>query len=135
MPCHLFYGRRTRANDQAAIGFGPAVSRGPRTIANVSQKRYATPMKSTTIPPVRIEPQFREEIEQALEEGETLAALVEKAVRNEVAFRRDHAEFVRRGLAAIKRSTEAGDGIPAATVISKLRAKVSEARKRKAGTS
>jgi hypothetical protein len=89
-------------------------------------------MKTTTIPPVRIEPQFREEIEQALEDGETLAALVEKAVRSEVVRRREHAEFVRRGLAAIKRSTEAGDGIPAATVISKLRARVALARKKKA---
>jgi len=88
-------------------------------------------MKTTTIPPVRIEPQFREEIEQALEDGETLAALVEKAVRSEVVRRREHAEFVRRGLAAIKRSTEADDGIPAAAVISKLRARVAVARKKK----
>lgn len=102
-------------------------------IDGVSQKRYIGAMKTTTIPPVRIAPQFREEIEQALEEGETLAALVEKAVRSEVTRRQEHAEFVRRGLDAIKRSAAAGDGIPAATVISKLRAKVAEAKKRKTG--
>lgn len=89
-------------------------------------------MKSTITPPVRIEPEFRRELEQALEEGETLAALVEKAVRGEVARRREHAEFVRRGLVAIQRTVEAGDGIPADIVIAKLRAKVSEARKKRA---
>lgn len=87
-------------------------------------------MKSTTIPPVRIEPQFREEIEQALEEGETLASLVEQAVRNEVARRRDQAEFVRRGLAAVARSEADGDWVPAETVIAKLEARLAEARER-----
>jgi len=88
-------------------------------------------MKSTTIPPVRIEPQFREEIEQALEEGESLASLVEQAVRTEVARRRDQAEFVRRGLAAVARSEADGDWVPAETVIAKLEARLSEARERR----
>jgi len=88
-------------------------------------------MKSTTIPPVRIEPQFREEIEQALEEGETLASLVEQAVRTEVARRRDQAEFVRRGLAAVACSEADGDWVPAETVIAKLEARLSEARERR----
>jgi hypothetical protein len=87
-------------------------------------------MKSTTIPPVRIEPQFREEIEQALEEGESLAALVEQAVRTEVARRRDQAEFVRRGLAAVARSEADGDWVPADTVLEKLEARLAAARER-----
>jgi hypothetical protein len=90
-------------------------------------------MKRTTILPLRIEPQLGEEIEQALEDGETLAALVEKAVRSEIVRRRESTAFVRRGLAAIKRSTEAGDGVPAAAVISKLRAHVAASKKRRAG--
>ena len=73
---------------------------------------------------------FREEIEQSLETGETMAALVEHAVRTEVSRRRDQSEFVRRGLAAIARSEAAGDWIPAETVIAKLEAKVAAARKR-----
>ncbi|WP_326535774.1 YlcI/YnfO family protein [Pseudorhodoferax sp.] len=85
-------------------------------------------MKTATIPPVRIEPQLRDQIEQSLEEGETMAALVEKAVRNEVARRHDHAEFVRRGLAAIARTRDADDGIPAEQVIARLEAKLAVAR-------
>ncbi|MBK1612034.1 hypothetical protein CKO44_00925 [Rubrivivax gelatinosus] len=87
-------------------------------------------MKSTTIPPVRIEPQFRDEIEQALEEGESLASLVEQAVRTEVARRRDQAEFVRRGLAAVARSEADGDWVPADTVLEKLEARLAAARER-----
>jgi hypothetical protein len=37
-------------------------------------------MKTATIPPMRMESAFREEIEQSLEAGETMAALVEHAV-------------------------------------------------------
>jgi hypothetical protein len=72
---------------------------------NVSQQwRYHGAMKPTTILPVR---------------------------SNEPEFRRAHAEFIRRGLVAIRRTLEAGDGIPAEIVISKLRSKVSEAHRKR----
>ena len=99
-------------------------------VDDASHKRYIVIMKTATIPPIRIEAAFREEIEQSLETGETMAALVENAVRTEVSRRRDQSEFVRRGLAAIARSEAAGDWIPAETVIAKLEAKVAAARKR-----
>lgn len=85
-------------------------------------------MKTASIPPVRIEPALREELENALGEGESLAALVEKAVRSEVARRQDQAEFLRRGLAAIARCEAAGDWIPADVVLAKLEAKLAAAR-------
>lgn len=85
-------------------------------------------MKTATIPPVRIEPSFRHDIEQALEGGETLASLVETAVRNEVTRRRVQSEFVRRGLAAINRTVSCGDGVPADVVIAKLEKKLAVAR-------
>jgi Arc/MetJ-type ribon-helix-helix transcriptional regulator len=87
-------------------------------------------MKTATIPPIRVESAFRQEIEQSLGDGETMAALVENAVRTEVTRRRDQSEFVRRGLAAITRSEADGDWIPAETVIAKLEAKVAAARER-----
>lgn len=87
-------------------------------------------MKTATIPPIRIEPSFREEIEQSLDSGETMAALVENAVRTEVSRRREQSEFVRRGVAAIARSEADGDWISAETVIAKLEAKVVAARER-----
>ena len=87
-------------------------------------------MKNASIPPIRIESTFRQEIEMSLGDGETMASLVENAVRTEVTRRRDQSEFVRRGLAAIARSEADGDWIPAEVVIAKLEAKVAAARER-----
>lgn len=102
-----------------------------QSIANASHLRYTANMKTATIPPVRIDPSFRKDIEQSLEGGESLASLVETAVRNEVARRRVHSEFVRRGMAAIHRTVSSGDGVPAETVIAKLEMKLAAARKSK----
>jgi len=95
-----------------------------------SQTRYSQVMKTATIPPIRIESTFRQEIEMSLGDGETMASLVENAVRTEVTRRREQSEFVRRGLAAIARSEADGDWIPAEVVIAKLEAKVAAARER-----
>ncbi|MDO8277298.1 MAG: YlcI/YnfO family protein [Burkholderiaceae bacterium] len=86
-------------------------------------------MKTASIPPVRIDPSFRKDIEQSLVQGESLASLVETAVRNEVARRRVQSEFLRRGMAAIHRTFSSGDGVPAETVIAKLEMKLAAARK------
>jgi len=80
---------------------------------------------------VRIEPSFRNEIEKSLEGGESLASLVETAVRNEVTRRRVQSEFILRGMAAINRTVAAGDGMPAEVVIAKLEAKLAAARSAK----
>ena len=88
-------------------------------------------MKTATIPPVRIDPSFRKDIEQSLVGGESLASLVETAVRNEVTRRRVQSEFVRRGMAAIHSTVSSGDGVPAEAVIAKLEMKLAAARKSK----
>lgn len=85
-------------------------------------------MKTATIPPVRIDPSFRQDMEHCLEGGESLASLVETAVRNEVSRRRLKSEFVRRGMAAIDRTVSCGDGVPAQAVIAKLEMKLAAAR-------
>lgn len=87
-------------------------------------------MKSSTIPPIRVEPSFRQEIEASLVPGETMATLVEQAVRTELNRRNSQAEFVRRGIASITRSEKDGDWIPAETVLAKLEAKVAAAKAR-----
>ena len=87
-------------------------------------------MKTATIPPVRVEPAFREEMELSLQGGENLASLVETAVRNEVRRRKTQAEFVRRGMAAIERTVTADDGVPAQDMIARLEAKLAAAKAR-----
>lgn len=90
--------------------------------------QYNSFMKSATIPPVRVEPAFREAMESALQDNESLASLVETAVRNEVKRRQTQAEFVRRGLTAIERTVAAGNGVPAGEMLAWLEAKLSAAK-------
>lgn len=89
-------------------------------------------MKTATIPPIRVEPSFRIELEGVLEQGESLSEFVENAVRSTVQMRKDQAEFVRRGIAAIEEAKRVGGGIPAEVVIAKLEAKLDAARRSRA---
>ena len=89
-------------------------------------------MKTATLPPIRVAPDFRLELEGVLEQGESLSQFVENAVRTTVARRKTQAEFVRRGIAAIEATQRAGSGIPADVVIARLEAKLAAARQAKA---
>lgn len=86
-------------------------------------------MKIATIPPIRVAPAFRSEIESVLEQGESLSQFVEKAVRQIVLKRQNQTEFVRRGMAAIEETQRLGNGIAADDVLSQLDAKLAAARK------
>jgi hypothetical protein len=85
-------------------------------------------MKTATLPPIRVAPDFRLELEGVLEQGESLSQFVESAVRSTVAKRKNQAEFMRRGIAAIESTQRDGSGTPAALVIAKLEAKLVAAR-------
>ena len=85
-------------------------------------------MKTATLPSIRVAPDFRLELEGVLEQGETLSQFVENAVRTTVAKRKNQAEFIRRGIAAIDATKADGSGIPADVVVSKLEAKLATAR-------
>ncbi len=87
-------------------------------------------MKTATIPPVRIEPELRDQLEQVLAEGESLSAFVESAVRVSVHQRQVQAEFVRRGLASLARTREQGGYISADQAVERLAAKLQAARAR-----
>lgn len=89
-------------------------------------------MKTATIPPIRVEPEFRSEVEAVLAEGETLSEFVENAVRATVTLRKNQAEFVRRGLLAIEATKRAGAGVPADAVIGKLEAKLAAVKQAQA---
>jgi hypothetical protein len=89
-------------------------------------------MKTATLPPIRVAPDFRLELEGVLEQGESLSQFVENAVRTTVTKRKNQAEFVRRGIAAIEATKRDGGGISADVVIGKLEAKLAAARQVKA---
>ena len=89
-------------------------------------------MKTATLPPIRVAPDFRIELESVLEQGESLSQFVENAVRTTVAKRKHQAEFIQRGMAAIEATKRDGSGIPAEAVFTKLEAKLTVARQAKA---
>jgi predicted transcriptional regulator len=93
---------------------------------------YDIAMKTATIPPIRVAPEFRTEVEGVLAPGESLSVFVESAIRETVARRKHQAEFVRRGIAAIQETQRTGTGIPSEVVIAKLEAKLLAARHAKA---
>ena len=86
-------------------------------------------MKTATIPPIRVAPEFRLEVEGVLEQGESLSEFVENAVRETVLKRKTQTEFLRRGIAAIEATKEGGRGISADVVIAGLAAKLAAARR------
>jgi vancomycin resistance protein YoaR len=85
-------------------------------------------MKTATLPPIRVAPDFRLELEGVLEQGESLSQFVENAVRTTVAKRKNQAEFIRRGMVAIEATKRDGSGVPADQVVAKLEAKLADAR-------
>jgi Arc/MetJ-type ribon-helix-helix transcriptional regulator len=85
-------------------------------------------MKTATIPPIRVAPAFRTEVEAVLQQGESLSEFVENAVRQSVLQRQHQAEFLRRGIAAIEETKRTGTGTPADTVLEKLQTQLTAAR-------
>ena len=93
--------------------------------------QYTELMKTSTIPPIRVEPAFRQQVEQVLAHGETLSEFVENAIRDTVTRRQFQSEFVQRGLAAIDQVKRQGGGIPAEVVLANLQAKLAAAKRAK----
>jgi len=85
-------------------------------------------MKTATIPSVRVEPEFRAEVEAVLGEGESLSEFVEASIRASVERRRVQAEFVARGLRAREQARRTGEFVDADAVVDALQRKLYAAR-------
>lgn len=100
----------------------------------MAQLRYTLFMKTATIPSVRVEPEFRAEVEAVLTEDETLSEFVEAAVRDSVARRRIQVEFIARGLRSRDEARRTGEYVDADVVIEQLQRKLDTVRARVAKT-
>lgn len=89
-------------------------------------------MKTAIIPSVRVEPEFRAEVEAVLGEGESLSEFVESSVRAGVERRRIQAEFIARGLRSRDEARRTGDYVEADVVVAALQRKIDAARTRSA---
>lgn len=57
-------------------------------------------MKSATIPPLRVTPEFRQAAESVLRDGESLSAFVEDSLNRQIEYRQLQKDFIAKGLAA-----------------------------------
>jgi hypothetical protein len=91
-------------------------------------------MKSATLPSLRVHPDLRDAAQAVLTEGESLSSFIETSVREAVARRRAHAEFVARGLAARDQAKATAGWFDADAVHASLRGRLEAARSRLANS-
>ena len=99
-----------------------------------SQKQYTFAMKTATIPSVRVEPEFRKEVELVLGQNESLSQFVEAAIRTSVHQRKSQAEFLARGTQSLAEARKSGEYFDAGEVMQRLRSKLAAAKARQAAT-
>jgi len=85
-------------------------------------------MKSAVIPSVRVEPEFRAEVESVLAEGESLSEFVEASVRASVQRQRVQEDVIARGLRSRDEARRTGRYTSAEEVLANLQRKLDEAR-------
>lgn len=99
----------------------------------VAQTCYIKLVRSASLPAVRITPELKQQLEGVLADGETVSALVERAVRGEIERRIMEDEFRQLGIQAIERVEAGGAYLTAEEVRGKLEAKLQRAKASRAG--
>jgi predicted transcriptional regulator len=88
------------------------------------------PVKTATMPALRVEPELRQAAEEILRPGETLSAFVEDSLRRNVEFRRTQQEFIARGLASRDEAKKTGVYFSSEEVLAELDAIIAETKKK-----
>lgn len=81
-------------------------------------------MKTAQLPPVRVEPAIREEIESVLRDGESLSQFVEAATLQAARRRKAQQEFVARGRASLAQARKTGEFYPLDEMLDRMRARL-----------
>jgi len=92
-------------------------------------------MKTTTIPPLRVSPELRQEAEAVLREGETLSGFMLESLQGSIARRRDQQAFIERGLKSAAKARRTGQYATADDVVKQLSGRLSKARAKSAAKS
>ena len=94
------------------------------------QMHYAQTMKTATIPAIRVEPEFRQELEASLDAGETLSEFIEASIRGTMEWRRTQDAFLARSHMAIERTLSEGGGVSPEELMGRMQGKLAEARRK-----
>ena len=81
-------------------------------------------MKTAQLPPVRVEPAVREEIESALHEGESLSQFVEAAAVQAARRRKAQQAFLARGRASMAAAKRSGEFHPLNPALDQMQARL-----------
>lgn len=81
-------------------------------------------MKTAQLPPVRVEPSVREEIEAVLRDGESLSEFVETAAIEAARRRKAQDEFLARGRASLARAKRTGEVYAAGEALEGMRGRL-----------
>ena len=81
-------------------------------------------MKTARLPPVRVEPSVRDEIESVLRQGETLSQFVENAAVQAAQRRKSQQEFLARGRDSLKRARKSGEYYSAKDALDAMQARL-----------
>ena len=81
-------------------------------------------MKTAQLPPVRVEPSVREEIESVLRQGETLSQFVENSAVQAAQRRRSQQDFLERGRASLTRAKKSGKYYSAKDALDAMQARL-----------
>ena len=81
-------------------------------------------MKTAQLPPVRVEPAVREEIERALREGESLSEFVETAALQAARRRTEQQAFLARGRASLAKARRTGTYFPLDEILGEMEARL-----------
>ena len=98
-------------------------------IADALRLLYIDGMRSATFPPIRVEPEVRAEVEAVLRDGESLTQFIEEAIVAAAAWRRQQAEFVHRGEAAIAHWKHERTGHTVDEVLAGLQSRLDQAKR------
>lgn len=83
-------------------------------------------MKSTQLPPVRVEAPIRAEIEAALREGESLSQFVKTAALEAARRRQAQAAFLARGRSSLAEAQRTGELYPVDALLDAMRERLAE---------
>lgn len=89
-------------------------------------------MKNATLPSLRVDQGFREQAESVLNEGETLSAFMEEAVRYQIQRRTIQREFIAKAMRAKADAERTGIYHSAEDVLAELREIIDNAKQSKA---
>lgn len=96
----------------------------------ICDSNRGTPVKTTTIPPLRVPPDLRKKAEAVLKKGESLSGFMLDALTRNIEYRQMRHEFIARGIASGEAARKSGVYVSADKVIGKLARRLAKAKRR-----